>query len=379
MGTKKRKTPASTVEAEPAIAAAAAPDAGPTKQKQKKKKQDASKRQEDVPAKQQVKPTLRAVEGERRADPAGSAQRKAVVDVNNKSSKASGDGGVRERGENDEAAGAAAAAAATTPPLAITPREAPSANPSAADSFKNKEKILVLSSRGITFRFRHLMEDAIQLLPHAKKDSKLDNRDKRVALNELADLKDCTSILFFECRKKKDLYTWISKTPNGPTAKFYTTAAVMPMPCVFLVQERVVDMWKREVFTTPKDHRKVKPFFDHVFSFTVLDNHIWFRNYQICAPILHNGKLERGALEKMTLVEVGPRFTWSPVKIFSGSFSGSTLYENPDYVSPNMLRRLAKQRSKGRYMDKVIAKEKRKLHVSENPAPPRELADVWAE
>lgn len=34
-------------------------------------------------------------------------------------------------------------------------------------------------------------------------------------------------------------------------------------------------------------------------------------------------------------VQVGPRFCLNPIKIFSGSFGGPTLYENPFYVSPN--------------------------------------------
>lgn len=41
----------------------------------------------------------------------------------------------------------------------------------------------------------------------------------------------------------------------------------------------------RELFTqtfgTPYQHPKSQPFIDHVFTFTVLDNRIWFRNFQI--------------------------------------------------------------------------------------------------
>ena len=36
-----------------------------------------------------------------------------------------------------------------------------------------------------------------------------------------------------------------------------------------------------QIFNTPKGHPKSKPFFDHVFSFTVADDKIWFRSYQI--------------------------------------------------------------------------------------------------
>lgn len=36
--------------------------------------------------------------------------------------------------------------------------------------------------------------------------------------------------------------------------------------------------------------------------------------------------------------QVGPRFCLNPVRIFDGSFGGRTLYENPNYVSPNAVR-----------------------------------------
>jgi hypothetical protein len=39
---------------------------------------------------------------------------------------------------------------------------------------KNKQRVLVLASRGITQRYRHLMEDVLTLLPHSVKESKFD-------------------------------------------------------------------------------------------------------------------------------------------------------------------------------------------------------------
>ena len=33
-------------------------------------------------------------------------------------------------------------------------------------------------------------------------------------------LQGCTSAMFFEARKRKDCYLWLSKVPSGPTAKF---------------------------------------------------------------------------------------------------------------------------------------------------------------
>jgi hypothetical protein len=84
----------------------------------------------------------------------------------------------------------------------------------------NKQKTLVLSSRGITHRYRHLMLDILQLLPHARKDSKLDTKQKLYVINEIADMKDCTNCIFFEVRKGTDLYLWFARVPNGPSIKF---------------------------------------------------------------------------------------------------------------------------------------------------------------
>lgn len=76
-----------------------------------------------------------------------------------------------------------------------------------------------------------------------------------------------------------------------------------------------------QIFGVPNHHPKSQPFFDHVYTFSILDNRIWFRNFQILT--------EDGAL-----AEIGPRFVLNPVKIFSGSFGSDTLWDNPHYISP---------------------------------------------
>lgn len=65
-----------------------------------------------------------------------------------------------------------------------------------------------------------------------------------------------------------------------------------------------------QIFATPKHHKRSKPFIDHVISFSRLDDSIWMRNYQIStAP----------EQQEPQLVEVGPRVTLTPVRIFEGS------------------------------------------------------------
>ncbi|XP_051123654.1 ribosome biogenesis protein BRX1 homolog 1-like [Andrographis paniculata] len=266
--------------------------------------------------------------------------------------------------------------------------------------FRNKEKVLVTCTRRISFRYRHLMLNLVDLLPHCKKDNKIESKESKGAtLNELVELKSCSSCLFFECRKGKDLYLWMAKCPNGPSVKFLVNAVhtmeelkltgnhlkgsrpILTFSSNFdknphwqLLKEMI-----SQIFGTPKDHRKSKPYHDHVFVFSIVDDHIWFRNYQISCPHTGAQKLDCGDLDKMTLVEVGPRFCLNPIKVFGGSFGGPTLYENPFYVSPNQIRSLEKRKQAGKYVKKVKAKTRRKMHELENPLEVDEFADMWKE
>lgn len=103
---------------------------------------------------------------------------------------------------------------------------------------KNKQRVLLLSSRGVTHRMRHLMNDLEALLPHVKKgvfiipvyfipsshtaiDAKLDSKNHLNLLPELADLNNCNNTLYFEARRHEDLYMWAAKTPNGPSIKLH--------------------------------------------------------------------------------------------------------------------------------------------------------------
>jgi len=90
-----------------------------------------------------------------------------------------------------------------------------------SNKYQNKQRCLVLTSRGVTSRFRHLLEDIRTLLPHHKKDSKLDDKQSiGPALKEICEVKSCNTAVFLECRKRQDAYLWIGSTPNGPSAKF---------------------------------------------------------------------------------------------------------------------------------------------------------------
>ena len=42
-----------------------------------------------------------------------------------------------------------------------------------------------------------------------------------------------------------------------------------------------------QVFSTPYYHPKSKPFIDHIMHFGIMDNRIWFRNYQVKMCTVH--------------------------------------------------------------------------------------------
>ncbi len=205
---------------------------------------------------------------------------------------------------------------------------------------RNKQRVLMLSSRGINHRMRHFMNDLEALLPHVKKgvsdkcslvafwpkqasvDSKLDSKNHLHLLPELADLNNCNNTLYFEARRHEDLYLWAAKTPNGPSIKMHVqnvhtmdelkmtgnclkgsrgilsfdkafdesewgkltkevfthVSPASACACVWLYKPAYL-----QIFGVPPQARKAKPFVDHVLTFSILDNKIWFRNFQVRA------------------------------------------------------------------------------------------------
>ncbi|KAH6669910.1 Brix domain-containing protein [Halenospora varia] len=249
---------------------------------------------------------------------------------------------------------------------------------------KNKQRVLILSSRGITYRHRHLLNDLASLLPHSRKDAKLDTKSKLYQLNELAELYNCNNVFFFEARKGKDLYLWMSKAPNGPTVKMHMqnlhtmeelhftgnclkgSRPILSFDASFDTAPhlRVIKELFLHIFGVPKGARKAKPFVDHVMGFTLADGKIWIRNYQInetevsksTAASATDGedkpKVKKSASGKETeikLVEIGPRFVLTPIVIQEGSFGGPIIYENKEFVSPNQVRSEIRMKKAGRY------------------------------
>ncbi len=258
----------------------------------------------------------------------------------------------------------------------------------------NRQRVLLISSRGVTFRHRHLLNDLYALLPHSRKEPKLDTKKSLYELNELAELYNCNNIMYFEARKHQDLYMWLSKPPNGPTIKFYIqnlhtmeelnfTGNCLKGSRPILSFDKAFDMDEKyqlmkEMFTqqfgVPPRARKSKPFIDHVMTFSIVDEKIWIRNYQINEPkeVQTDPNAEDDEQQQISLVEIGPRLVLTPIVILEGSFGGPKIFENKQYVSPNVVRAQLKQKAaeqaRDRQQDAVDKKVRKSSRVvKKNP------------
>lgn len=160
--------------------------------------------------------------------------------------------------------------------------------------YTNRQRILVIASRGINARYRHLLEDLKKLLPHHKKDNKLDVKNNVQAINEIAEINSCNQVLYLECRKKQDLYLHLAHTPSGPSVKFHVVnihtmdelkltgnAMLGSRPLLdfdkkfdLTPQMKLIKSLLTDAFGTPNGHPKSKPFVDRVMCFYLLKNNI---------------------------------------------------------------------------------------------------------
>ena len=252
--------------------------------------------------------------------------------------------------------------------------------------WRNRQKVLVFCSRGISYKGRHLMKDLMNLLPHSKSDIKLKEKHDLLEINEICEIKHCNKCIFLLGKKKRDVYMWLSNVPHGPSALFHVEYLNMMQELKFsgncLKGSRPVLSFDKEfdktphmqvvkelfiqMFGTPRYHPKSQPFIDHVLTFSLWDGKVWFRNFQI---VKENGEL----------TEIGPRFTLTLARIFSGSFCKSVLYINPDYKSPNLIRHLKKKKKSESFFGKKAAEADYAFRRTDKTYPVDETNQVFAQ
>lgn len=71
----------------------------------------------------------------------------------------------------------------------------------------DRERVMLLCSRGSLVRTRHLLNDLKRMLPHSHGESKY-GKNGNIAddLNEMCELSNCSKCMYFESRKGRDVY-----------------------------------------------------------------------------------------------------------------------------------------------------------------------------
>ncbi|EFC44209.1 predicted protein [Naegleria gruberi] len=283
--------------------------------------------------------------------------------------------------------------------------------------FHNKQRTLILSSRGIHAKHRHLLKDLRTLLPHTKTESKfskegIDEGDlvkklhRLQKIDHIAAALKCPNILYFEVDKESadtELFLWMSKTSTGPSMRFKVenistmnelnlignclkySRPLLHFDKTFdniegedkLTHLPLIKELLTQTFSTPLNHPKSKPFFDHMFAFYYLDGRVWFRNYQIVTKQSSQGVALTGSQKhEYSLVEIGPRFVLKLTKILNGSFDGRVIFNSDShFVSKAEVQRLESIKLD---LDKQKKTEKHRKYLElRKPADADEVSSVF--
>lgn len=254
-----------------------------------------------------------------------------------------------------------------------------------------RAKVMAVISRSSTSKFSTLMEGWVRMLPHVRKDCKLENKDRLQAIPEMAELAGCNAVMYYEVRKHQDLFLWLSIAPSGPSTRLLVQAVhtadelaytgnclcgsrgIVVFSSAFDDPARphlaLVRVLLQRVFAVPEGHPQSKPFVDHCHSFMLDEGtgKIIYRHYQI------------GNEDPPVLAEIGPRCALTIVRVFGDAFGGQTLYANGDYVAPNAVRAALRRRTGERYARKLNQRQARRKRTAEadRQIPRDALADVF--
>ena len=244
-------------------------------------------------------------------------------------------------------------------------------------AWKNKQRVLILSSRGIKAKGRFLLKNLTSLLAHHKRETKVEkNAGIKEQIETSCELKDCQNVLFFEQRRERT-YLYLAKHGKGPTMKFLmedvTTAEELKFSGNCLKYSRPILSFDesfdqdpkliifkqliRDAFGIPKFHPKSQPFVDKVFHFGFFEDKIYFRNYQI---VYNSSATEKKIVNKdLKVNEIGPRFTLTLSYIQENFFNGKLLYTNPKFKTITEERRDIKNEQRKLLNQKMLKKDKK--------------------
>jgi ribosome biogenesis protein BRX1 len=210
---------------------------------------------------------------------------------------------------------------------------------------------LILGTRGLRARHRHLLRDLLRLMPHGKAGTKLDVENGLKAVVRMCEDADCGAALLFDARDVRRLYMWVACCPDGPSAMFrvlnvHTVSelkfdarrisgvrSLLSFDKAFesCADRRVMKALLTRAFGVPRqaavrlqldDTKRSVERIKHTLNFSYVDHHIWLRVYRIGRSV--EGKLD--------IEEIGPRLVLEPVRIIASGFGGAVLHSQESTV-----------------------------------------------
>lgn len=217
----------------------------------------------------------------------------------------------------------------------------PKAKSKAKPAGATSSSTLVLGTRGLRARHRHLLRDLLRLMPHGKVGSKLSVDDDGLeGVVPLCEDANCDRALLLDARDSRRLYMWVAGCPDGPSAMFRvlnvhtvaelkfdvrSSAGARSLLCFDhgfeeCAERRVLKALITQTFGVPRGTRSARggalvERVRHTLSFSWLDGRVWLRVYRMGIGL--NGEND--------LVEIGPRLVLQPVRVIASGFSGAIL------------------------------------------------------
>ena len=200
---------------------------------------------------------------------------------------------------------------------------------------------LVIATRGIKARHRHLQRDILKLLPHGRLGAKMGAEDELKGILGLCEDAACENALLLDARDPHRLYMWVAGCPDGPSAMFRVSnvhtvaelkldskrAAATRTLLVFdsgfeeSAERRVMKALLTRTFATPCHGKpKTQPDVKHTLTFTWLDGRVWVRAYRITPHAIKPDAID--------VMEIGPRMVLEPIRIIAAGFGGAILYSS---------------------------------------------------
>lgn len=199
-------------------------------------------------------------------------------------------------------------------------------------------RCLLLGTRGLKARHRHLLRDLGRILPHGQPGSKLGADDGPSAVVQLCEDANCGSAILLDARDPRRLYMWAAGCPDGPSAMLRVrnvhTVAELNLSARRVLgvrnllsfdagfeacaERRVLRALLTRTFSVPdpaagtRRGLRVK----HTVTFSFVDGKIWVR-------VFRNNTAD--AQGKVDVEEVGPRIVLEPVRIIASGFGGAVL------------------------------------------------------